>query len=146
MSSVPNHLEERAGQVAGQPTDPKESRQDVGRTSSFPLQRRPGRTACHPCKGTPGARVSKVVVVPHAKGPLPYTSKTAEAGMMVQRNDHHQQSPRYRASSLLKIDEDDVDSGCISTHGAPEKAHYPHSTTIGGMPERWCRVGPCADR
>ena len=34
---------------------------------------------------------------------------------MVQRNDHHQQSPRYRASSLPIIGEDDVNSGRNST-------------------------------
>ena len=52
---------------------------------------------------------------------------------MVQENDH-QQSPRYRASLLPKICEDDVDSGRTSTQGAPEKAHYFHSTSIYGMP------------
>ena len=73
------------------------------------------------------------MVAPRAKGPLPCTSKTAEAGVTVQGNDHHQQSPRYRASPLPKIGEDDVDSGRISTQGAPEKAHYSHSTRVGGM-------------
>ena len=56
MSSIPGHLEENAGQAVGQPTDSKESRQDVGRTSSFPRTRRPGRTPCYPRQGTPGAR------------------------------------------------------------------------------------------
>ena len=91
VSSAPVHLEESTGQAVGQPTDPTESRQDVGRTSSFHLTRRPGRTPCHPSKGTPGvAHVSKVTVAPHAKGPLSCTSKTAEAEVIVQRNDHHQ--------------------------------------------------------
>ena len=53
---------------------------------------------------------------------------------MVQGNDHNQHNPRYRASSLPKIGEEDVDSGRISTQGVPEKAHYSHSTSVGGMP------------
>ena len=52
---------------------------------------------------------------------------------MVQGNNHHQQSPRYRTSHLPKIGEDGVDSGRISTQGAPEKAHYSHSTSVGSM-------------
>ena len=32
------------------------------------------------------------------------------------------------------IGEDDVDSGRISTQGAQEKAHYSHTTSVGGMP------------
>ena len=53
---------------------------------------------------------------------------------MFQRNDHHQQSLIYRALSLPKIGEEDVDSGRISTQGAPEKAHYSHSTSADVMP------------
>ena len=123
MSSTIRHLERKARQAVGQPTDPTESRQDIGRTSSFPLTRRPARTPCHLSKGTPGASVSKVIVAPHAKGPRPCTSKTAAAVVMVENNYHHQQSPRYWASPLPKIGEYDVDSGRISTQRAPEKAH-----------------------
>ena len=53
---------------------------------------------------------------------------------MVQGNDHHQQNPSYRASPLPMLGEDDVDSGRISTQGAPKKAHYSHTTSVGGMP------------
>ena len=61
---------------------------------------------------------------------------------MVETNDHHQQSPRYRASSLPKIGEDDVDSGRISTQGAPDKTHYYyHSTNVGGMPRGGAESG-----
>ena len=60
---------------------------------------------------------------------------------MIKRNDHHQQSSRYRASSSPKIDEDDVDSGRISTQRAPEKAHYSHFTSIGGMPRGGVKSG-----
>ena len=135
VSSAPGHREESVGQAVGQPTDPEVSRQDVGRTSSFPLTRKPARTRCHSSKDTPGARVSKVVVAPHAKGPRPCTSETAEAGVMVQPIDHHQQSPRYWTSFLPNIGEDDVDSGRITTQRAPEKAHHSHSTSsVGGMP------------
>ena len=141
VSSAPSHLEESAGQAVGPPTDPTESLQDVGSTSSFPLTRRPARTPCHPSKCTPGAHVSKVTVSSHAKGPCPCTSKTAEAGVMVQRNDHHQQSPRYRACSLPKIGEDDVDSGRISTQGALGEAHYSHSTSADGMPRGGAESG-----
>ena len=160
VSSAPGHLKESAGQAVGQPTDSsmcnagdeaitrssevarqdtnsnicmEESRQDVERTSSFPLRRRPARTSCYPSKGTPGAHVSKVTVAPHAEGPRPWTSKTVETGVMVQRNHHNQKSVIYRASSLPKIGEDDVDSGRISTQEAPEKAHYSHSTSVGVM-------------
>ena len=52
---------------------------------------------------------------------------------MVERNDYHQQSPRYGVSLLPKIGEHDVDSGRISTQRAPEKAHYSHSTSVGGV-------------
>ena len=55
-SSASGHLEGSAGQAVRQQADSKESRQDVGRTSSFCLTRRPGRTPCFPRKGTPGAR------------------------------------------------------------------------------------------
>ena len=82
-------------------------------------------------------------MAPHAKEPRPCTSKTAETGVMIGRNDHYQQSPRYRPSSLPKIGEDDVDFGRISTQGSPEKAHYSYSTSVSGMPrggaERWRR-------
>ena len=60
---------------------------------------------------------------------------------MVQGNDHHQQSPRYRASPLPKIGEDDVDSGRISKQGAPEKAPYTHCTSVGGMPRGGAESG-----
>ena len=73
-------------------------------------------------------------MAPHVKGPRPCKSKTAEVGVMVQRNYHHQQSPIYQASPLPKMGEDDVDSGHIYTQGAPEKAHYSHSTSVGGIP------------
>ena len=72
-------------------------------------------------------------MAPHAKGPPPCTSKTAEAGVMVQAKNHQQQSPIYRASPLPKIGEDGVDSGHISTQVAPEKAHYSHFTSVGGI-------------
>ena len=52
---------------------------------------------------------------------------------MVQGNNRHQQSPRYRASPLPKIGEDGVESGHICTQEAPEKAHYSHSTSVGDM-------------
>ena len=39
-----------------------------------------------------------------------------------------------RAPSSPNIGEDDVDSGYISTQGAPAKAHYSHSASVGGMP------------
>ena len=174
VSSVPEHLEENAGQAVRQSTgstmcnsggeaitrssevareDTKsnscmeESRQNVGRTSSFPLTPRPARTPCYPSKITLSAHASKVTVAPHAKRPRLSTSKTAEAGVMVPRNDHHQKSPRYRAFSLPKIGEDDVDSSRISTQRAPEKAHYSHSTSkCRCHAERWCRVGSCAVR
>ena len=120
----PDYLKESAGQVVGQPTDSimcssggeaitrssevmredtesiscmEKSRQHVGRTSSFPLIRRPARKPFYQSKGTPGAHVSQMTVAPHAKGPRPCASKTAEAGGMFQRNDHHQKSPIYRA-------------------------------------------------
>ena len=161
LSSAPGHLKESAGQAVGQPTDStmcysggeaitrsrevtredtksnscmEESPQDVGRTPSFPLTRRLARTPCYPSKGPPGAHVSKVIVASHAKGPRPCTSKTAEAGVMVQRNDHHQKSPIYRVSYLPKIGENVVDSGRISTQGASEKAHCSNSISVGGMP------------
>ena len=51
--------------------------------------------------------------------------------MVVQGNDHHQQSLIYRASPLPMIGEDDVDSGRISTQEAPEKAHYSHTPSVG---------------
>ena len=60
---------------------------------------------------------------------------------MVQGNDHHRQSSRCRASPLPKIEEDDVDSGRISTQGAPQTAHYFHSTSIGGMPRCGAKSG-----
>ena len=56
VSSAPGHPEGSTGQVVGQSTVFKESRQDVGRTSSFPLTRRSGRTPCYPSQGMPGAR------------------------------------------------------------------------------------------
>ena len=115
-------------------TDSKKSRPDVGRTSSFPLTRRPARSPCHPSQGTPGARVSKVMVSPHAnEPPLCTTSKTEEAEVMVQGNDHHQQSPSYRACPVPMIGEDDVDFSRISTQGAQEKVHYSYTTSVGGM-------------
>ena len=40
----------------------------------------------------------------------------------------------HRASALPKIGEDELNSGRISTQGAPETAHYSHSTSVGGMP------------
>ena len=160
MSSAPGHLEESARQDVGQSTDSamcntggeaitrsseiaredtsnscmEESQQDVGKTSGCPLTQRPPKTPCYSSKSTPGAHVSKVIVASRAKGPRPCTSKTAEAGVMVQRNHHPQQSPRYRAASLPKIGEGDVDSGRISTEGAPEKVHYSHSTNVDGIP------------
>ena len=60
---------------------------------------------------------------------------------MVQGNDHHKQSPKYRASPLPKIGEDQDDSGRISTQGAPEKAHYSHFTSVGGMPRGGAESG-----
>ena len=145
MSSAPGHLEESAGQAVGQPTDPTESRQDVGKTSSFPLTRRPARTPCYLSKGTPGARVSKVIVAPHTKGLHPCTSKTAGAGVMVQRNDQHKQSPRYRASSLPKIGEDDVDWSHLYARSSGEGALLPlHKRRWHA--KRWCRLGPRAVR
>ena len=60
---------------------------------------------------------------------------------MVQGNGHHQQSSRYRASHLPKIGEDEVDSGRISTQGAPETAHYSHSTSVYGMPRGGAKSG-----
>ena len=141
VSSAPGHLEESAGQALRQQTDSKESRPDVGRASSFRLTRGPARTTRHPSKGTPGARVNDVMMSPHAKGPPPCASKTAEAGVMVQKNDHHQQSPSYRACPLSKIGEDGVDSGRISTRGALEKAHYSHTTSVGGMPRGGAESG-----
>ena len=61
---------------------------------------------------------------------------------MVQGNDHHQQSPSYRASPLPKIGgEDGVDSRRIFTQGALEKAHYSHSTSVGGMPRGGAESG-----
>ena len=119
----------------------EKNRQDIGRASSFPLTRKPARTPCHPSKGTPGANVSKVIVAPYAKGPRSSTSKTAEAGVMVQSNDHPQKSSRCRASPLPKIGEDDVDSGRISTQGTPEKVHYSHSTSACGMPRGGAESG-----
>ena len=81
-----------------------------------------------------GARVSKVTAAPKFKAPGPWTSKTAEAGVMVQRDDH-QKSPRYRASSLPNISGDNVNSGRISTQGVLEKAHYSdHATSNGDVP------------
>ena len=82
----------------------------------------------------PGARVSKVMVGPHANGSPPCTSKTEEAEVMVQGKDHHQQSPSYRASPLPIIGEDDEDSGRISTQGTQKKTHYSHTISVGGMP------------
>ena len=135
MSSAPGHLEDRAGQTLREQTDSKGSRPDVGRTSSFPLTRRPARSPYHPSEGTPGVRVSKVMVSPHANGPPPCTSKTAKAEVMVQGNNHHQQSLSYRAFPLPMIGEDDdVSFGRISTQGAQEKAYYSHTTSVGGMP------------
>ena len=66
-------------------------------------------------------------------GHPPCTSKTEEAEVMVQGNGH-QQSPRYRASPLPKIDEDDVDSGRIFTKELRRKRITPHSTSVDGMP------------
>ena len=146
VSSAPSHLEDSAGQVLREHTDSKESRPDVGRTSSFPLTRRPARSPCHSSQGTPGARVSKVKVSPHAYGSPPCTSKTEEAEVMVQGNVHHQQSPSYRASPLPMIGEDDVDSDCISTQGAQEKAHYSHTASVGGMPRGGAESGHGAVR
>ena len=80
-------------------------------------------------------------MAPHAKGLPPCTSKTAEAGVMVQGNDHHQQSSRYRASPLPKIGKDEVDSDHFSTLGAPETAHYFDSTSVGGMPRGGAESG-----
>ena len=134
VSSAPGHLEDSAGQAVRERTDSMGSRPDVGRTSSVPLTQRAARSPCHPSQATPGARVSKVMVSPHAYGPPPYTSKSEEAEVMVQGNGHHQQSPSYRVSPLPMIGEDDVDSGRISTQGAQEKAHYSHTTSVGGMP------------
>ena len=134
VSSAPGHVEDSAGRSLREQTDSMGSRPDVGRTSSFPLTRRPARSPCHPSQGTPGARVSKVIGSPHAYGPPPCTSKTEETEVMVQGNGHHQQSPSYRVSPLPMIGKDDVDSGRISTQGAQEKAHYSHTTSVGGMP------------
>ena len=39
------------------------------------------------------------------------------------------------------IGEDDVDSGRISTQGAQEKAHYSHTTSVGGMPRGGAESG-----
>ena len=83
MSSAPGHLEDSAGQALREQTNSVGSRPDVGTTSSFPLTRRPARSPCHPSQGTPDARVSKVMVSPHAYGPPPCTSKTEEAEVMV---------------------------------------------------------------
>ena len=74
------------------------------------------------------------MVTPHPYGPPPCTSKTEEAEVMVQGNGHHQQSPRYRASPLPKIGEDDVDSGCIFTKDLRRRRITPNSTSVGGMP------------
>ena len=63
VPNAPGHLEVSAGQSVGQPIDPTKGRQNVGRTSSFPLTRTPARTPCHLTKGTPGARLSKVCFV-----------------------------------------------------------------------------------
>ena len=60
---------------------------------------------------------------------------------MVQGNNHYQQSSSYRASPLPMIDEDDVDSGRISTQEAPEEAHYSHTTIVGGMPRGGAESG-----
>ena len=141
VSSAPGHLEDSAGQSLREQTDSNGNRPDVGRASSFPLTRRPARSPCHPSQGTPGARVSKVMAGPHAYEPTPCTSKTEEAEVMVQGNGHHQQSPSYRASPLPMIGEDDVDSGSISTQGAQEKAHYSHTTSVGGMPRGGAESG-----
>ena len=34
-----------------------------------------------------------------------------------------------------------MDSGCISTQGSPKKAHYSHSTSVGGMPRGGAKSG-----
>ena len=141
VTSAPGHLEDSAGQALREQTDSKESRPDVGRTSSFPLTLRPARSPCHPNQGTPGARVSKVMVSSHANGPPPCTSKIEEAEVMVQGNDHHQQSSSYRASPLPMIGENDVDSGRVSTRGAQEKAQYSHTASVGGMPRGGAESG-----
>ena len=60
---------------------------------------------------------------------------------MVQGNEHHQQSPSYRASPLPIFGEDDVDSGRISTQEVPEEAHYSHTTSVGGMPRDGAEPG-----
>ena len=81
------------------------------------------------------------MVNPHANGPRPCTSKTENAEWMVQGNDHHQQSPSYRASPLPMIGEDGGDSGRISTQGTQEKTHYPHTISVGGMPRGGAESG-----
>ena len=64
-------------------------------------------------------------MAPYAKGwRLCTTSKTVEAGV----------ESKIPGICLPKIGEDDVNSGRTSTEGAPEKAHYSHSTSVGGMP------------
>ena len=141
VSSAPGHLEDSAGQALREQNDSKYIRPDVGRTSSFPLTRRPAWSPCHPSQGTPGAQVSKVMVSPHANGSPPCTSKTEEAEVMAQGNDHQQQSPSPRASPLPMISEDDGDSGRISTHGTQEMAHYSHTTSVGGMPRGGAESG-----
>ena len=84
----------RNNEAARQDTKPnsrmEKSRQN-GRTSSFPLAQRPARTSCYPSKGAPGAHVSKATVSPNAKGSDPWTSETADARTMVQRNHHQNQ-------------------------------------------------------
>ena len=81
------------------------------------------------------------MVSPHANGPRPFTSKTEDAEWMVQGNDHHQQSPSYRASPLPMIGEDGGDSGRISTQGTQEKTHYSHTISVGGMPRGGAESG-----
>ena len=55
VSSAPGHLEDSTRQASREQTDSNGSRPDVGRTSCFPLTRRPARSPCHPSQGTPGA-------------------------------------------------------------------------------------------